>query len=175
VKREADVLIVGAGTSGIYLAWRLAEAGYRCLALEREALDELGTSIGPFHMEEASFKRFGIPLPEGGSSRSVAASSWTQALNLEYEVRSDPASGMKSLPALLKGIAAGKLRPASIASIARMGMTAGAIKRLYENYPEHPVDFGAWVNKVKPPWSKADRARHDYFEACCGNGLELPL
>lgn len=66
MKREADVLIVGAGTSGTYLAWRLAEAGYRCLVLEREALDELGTSIGPFHMEEASFKRFGIPLPEGG-------------------------------------------------------------------------------------------------------------
>ncbi len=62
---EYDAIVVGAGTSGTYLAWKLAEAGFHCLVLERERLDSLGRSIGPFHMEEAAFERFGIPLPEG--------------------------------------------------------------------------------------------------------------
>jgi digeranylgeranylglycerophospholipid reductase len=88
----------------------------------------------------------------------------TQALNLEYELKSDPASSLKSLPALLKGIASGKLRLDSVANIVKMGMTAGAIKKLYEDYPEHPVGFGAWAEKARPLWGKADRARHAYFD-----------
>ena len=88
----------------------------------------------------------------------------TRALNLEYEIASDPASALQAFPALLRGIAAGRLRPASVARIVKMGMTAGAIKRLYEGYPEHPRQFGAWLEKVEPLWRKADRARHAYFE-----------
>jgi flavin-dependent dehydrogenase len=94
----------------------------------------------------------------------IISEEGTQALNLEYEVRSDPTSALKSLPALLRGIAAGRLRPASVARIVKMGMTAGAIKGLYEAYPQRPPDFGAWVERVTPLWSKADKARHEYFE-----------
>ena len=63
--RDLDALIVGAGTAGSYMAWRLAAAGFDCLVLEKEPLEELGCAIGPFHMEEAAFERFGIPLPQG--------------------------------------------------------------------------------------------------------------
>jgi flavin-dependent dehydrogenase len=35
VADEYDAIIVGAGTSGTYLSWKLAEAGFRCLVLER--------------------------------------------------------------------------------------------------------------------------------------------
>jgi flavin-dependent dehydrogenase len=62
---RADVIIAGAGTTGTYVAWRMAAAGYRCLVFEKERLDHLGTSIGPFHMEEVAFQRHGIPLPRG--------------------------------------------------------------------------------------------------------------
>ena len=63
--RNVDALVVGAGTAGAYVAWKLAGAGYSCLVLEKETLDELGKAIGPFHMEEVAFERFGIPLPQG--------------------------------------------------------------------------------------------------------------
>jgi digeranylgeranylglycerophospholipid reductase len=62
---ETDVLIVGAGTAGSYIAWKLAELGCGCTVLERGALDAVGADIGPFHMEEHAFEQFGIPLPEG--------------------------------------------------------------------------------------------------------------
>ncbi len=63
--RDVDVLVVGGGTGGALMAWKLAGAGFSCLVLEKEPLDELGKAIGPFHMEEVAFKRYGIPLPEG--------------------------------------------------------------------------------------------------------------
>jgi digeranylgeranylglycerophospholipid reductase len=88
----------------------------------------------------------------------------TQALNLEYELKSDPASSLQALPALLKGMATGRLHLGSVANIVKMAATAGSIKKLYGEYPEHPLGFGAWVDRVRPLWSKADKARHDYFE-----------
>jgi len=71
---HADVIIAGAGTSGSYLAWRLASAGHRCLVLEREKLDRLGTGIGPFHMEEVAFREHDIPLPAGDELLHTARS-----------------------------------------------------------------------------------------------------
>lgn len=62
---ESDVLIAGAGTTGSYLAWKLSEAGFDCVVLEKETLDSLGSHIGPFHMEEVAFERFDIPPPSG--------------------------------------------------------------------------------------------------------------
>jgi len=87
----------------------------------------------------------------------------TVSLNLDYEMKSDPEEMKKALPLLAKGIASGKLRPASLARMAVMGTTATALRRLYEGYPEHPVAFGPWVEKVLPLWRRADRTRHRYF------------
>ncbi len=88
----------------------------------------------------------------------------TQALNLEYELQSDPAASVRGIPTLLAGIASGKLRLASVAKIAKMAAAAGRIKKLYERYPEHPAGFGTWVDRVRPLWSKAEKAKHGYFE-----------
>ena len=94
----------------------------------------------------------------------VFSEEGTRALNLEYELRSDPYETLKALPALLKGAATGKLRPASISRMARMAAAAGALRKLYESYPEHPADFGAWVKEAVPLWKKADSERHAYFQ-----------
>lgn len=61
----ADVVVVGAGTTGCYYAWKLAESGVNVLVLEKRALHELGQHIGIFHMDEMRFAEFGIPLPQG--------------------------------------------------------------------------------------------------------------
>ena len=89
-KVEADVAIVGAGTSGAYLAWRLGGAGYRCVVIEKEPLEKLGTQIGPFHMEEVAFERFDIPLPTGDellhTVRAMTMWSPTFAHSMTFEL-----------------------------------------------------------------------------------------
>lgn len=60
-----DVVIVGAGTAGSYMAWRLSQRGHRVLVVEKQAYGQPGSHIGIFHIDEIRFAQFGIPLPEG--------------------------------------------------------------------------------------------------------------
>lgn len=87
----------------------------------------------------------------------------TVALNLEYEMRSNPGEMARALPLLARGIAGGKLRPSSVARLALMGSVAARLRRLYEGYPEHPASFGSWAERVRPVWKRADKVRHEYF------------
>jgi digeranylgeranylglycerophospholipid reductase len=84
---ETDVLIVGGGTAGSYIAWKLAELGFTCTVLERDELEKLGTDIGPFHMEEESFEKFGVPLPEGEEllHRVSSMATWSPMLTRSFE------------------------------------------------------------------------------------------
>ena len=167
----------GEGVTSAFTACRIAaEVAADALArddLSREALWPYNTRY--FQDQGAKFAFLTAVMPAVVSLSQeeidylftvpgIITEEGTQALNLEYELKSDPASSLRSLPALLKGIASGKLRLDSVVNIVRMGMVAGSIKKLYEGYPEHPVAFGAWVDKVRPLWSKADKARHYYFE-----------
>ena len=62
---ESDVIIVGAGTAGAYMSWRLGEMGHRVYLIEKQKSGEPGSHIGIFHVDEIRFAQFGIPLPEG--------------------------------------------------------------------------------------------------------------
>jgi digeranylgeranylglycerophospholipid reductase len=63
-KLAADVIVVGAGTAGCYLAWQLAAAGVHVLVLEAGTLAELGAHIEIFHMDQVRFDEFHIPHPQ---------------------------------------------------------------------------------------------------------------
>jgi digeranylgeranylglycerophospholipid reductase len=60
-----DVIVVGAGTAGSYLAWRMAEAGRKVLVLDSADLSELGSRIEIFHIDKIRFDEFRIPHPAG--------------------------------------------------------------------------------------------------------------
>ena len=85
----ADVLVVGAGTSGSYLAWRLAQAGLRVLILEKRALDDLGQHIDIFHMDAVRFAQFDVPLPQGDEVEHLAETGlmWSPDLEVKQEIR----------------------------------------------------------------------------------------
>lgn len=61
---QADVVVVGAGSAGTYLAWQLALQGFQVLVLEARPLEQLGQNIEIFHMDQRAFGEFGIPEPE---------------------------------------------------------------------------------------------------------------
>ncbi|MBQ7638428.1 MAG: NAD(P)/FAD-dependent oxidoreductase [Clostridia bacterium] len=61
-----DIVIIGAGTSGAYLAKRMAEKGHSTLVIEKSSKAKVGTKYDIFHIEAREFSRLGIPRPEEG-------------------------------------------------------------------------------------------------------------
>jgi len=60
---NADVLIVGAGPTGSYLGWQLAQSGCDVLLLEALPLKNVGTHIEVVHIDQIRFDEFEIPHP----------------------------------------------------------------------------------------------------------------
>jgi digeranylgeranylglycerophospholipid reductase len=86
---NADVVVVGAGTTGCYLAWRLSEAGFRTMVLEKRRLGDLGKDIDIFHMDEVRFEEFDIPHPTGDEliAHHPTGLAWSPDLQVQNEVR----------------------------------------------------------------------------------------
>lgn len=91
--------------------------------------------------------------------------SGARAMNEDYEIESDPATALKALPHIARGLLDGSLRVSRLASLARAGTVAGRLKKLYTRFPDHPIGFGAWLSKAEPLWKYADGVKHGYFES----------
>ncbi len=65
-KTDFDVIIIGAGTSGAYLARKLAEREHRVLVIEKQPRAKVGSKYDIFHIEEKEFANFGLPRPVKG-------------------------------------------------------------------------------------------------------------
>ena len=61
-----DVVIIGAGTSGAYLAEALAKRGHKVAVIEKLPQEKVGTKFDIFHIEEKEFARLGLPRPVEG-------------------------------------------------------------------------------------------------------------
>ncbi|HMF32513.1 MAG TPA: FAD-dependent oxidoreductase, partial [Candidatus Lokiarchaeia archaeon] len=72
METEFDVLIVGAGTAGTYLAWLLAKQGAQVAVLEREAREHVGSRLEVFHVVSVAFEKFGIPPSLAGTPELIA-------------------------------------------------------------------------------------------------------
>jgi len=85
----ADAIVVGAGTSGCTFAWRLGQAGFRPLVLEKRRLEELGQHVDIFHVDEVRFAEFGLPLPTGEERIGYYPTglAWSPDLRVSEEVR----------------------------------------------------------------------------------------
>jgi digeranylgeranylglycerophospholipid reductase len=88
---QADVVVVGAGTSGSYFAWRLGQAGFRTIVLEKRRLEELGQHVDVFHMDTVRFEEFDVPVPTEESGELLGhypkGLAWSPDLQVSNEVR----------------------------------------------------------------------------------------
>lgn len=77
-----DLIVIGAGTSGAYLAQRMARRGHRVLVLEQASKETVGTKYDIFHIEQREFSRLEIPRPKEGDA------AW--AFEFEKNYNADP-------------------------------------------------------------------------------------
>ena len=59
--KEFDALIVGAGTAGTYLGWRLAKLGHSVVIIEKDKRENVGNRLDVIHFESDRIKKAGIP------------------------------------------------------------------------------------------------------------------
>jgi flavin-dependent dehydrogenase len=72
-ERDADVLVVGACTAGLYFAGLMARQGYRVIVCDRAAEGDLGNEYDIIHIGREHFARFGLHEPAPGDAEYVAA------------------------------------------------------------------------------------------------------
>ncbi len=60
---KCDVLIVGAGTTGIYFGWLMAKKGYSVLVVEKDACEQVGQRLEVIHFHKKTMEELNIPPP----------------------------------------------------------------------------------------------------------------
>jgi hypothetical protein len=83
----------------------------------------------------------------------------------EYEVGSSPMDSLKVMPHIAGGVLRRRLKLSTLARIARSGMVASSLRKLYEKYPECPAGFPAWALECNRPWKKASLEKERFFAA----------
>ena len=69
---QTEILIVGAGTAGVYFGWLMAKRGYSVLIIEKDTRANVGKRLDIFHFDSIRFDQFGIPPPDEGSPELIA-------------------------------------------------------------------------------------------------------
>ena len=77
-----DLVVIGAGTTGAYLAESMAKRGHSVLIIDKLPKTRIGTKYDIFHIEAREFDRLGIPRPVQGDP------AW--AFEFEKNYNADP-------------------------------------------------------------------------------------
>ncbi|MHA1380890.1 MAG: NAD(P)-binding protein [Candidatus Helarchaeota archaeon] len=70
--QQTEILIVGAGTAGVYFGWQMAKKGHSVLIIEKDPRNEVGKRLDIFHIDSIRFEQFEVPPPEVNSPELIA-------------------------------------------------------------------------------------------------------
>ncbi len=60
---KVDVLVVGAGTTGVYFGWLMAKKGHSVLIIDKDAREKVDQRLEIIHFVPRVMKELGIPVP----------------------------------------------------------------------------------------------------------------
>jgi flavin-dependent dehydrogenase len=60
---KVDVLVVGAGTTGVYFGWLMAKKGHSVLMIDKDAREKVDERLEIIHFVPRAMKELGIPIP----------------------------------------------------------------------------------------------------------------
>ena len=66
MSEKYDVVIVGAGTAGVYIGWLMAKKGFSILIIDKDKREEVGKRLDVIHFETDRIEKAGIPPPKDG-------------------------------------------------------------------------------------------------------------
>ena len=77
MEESFDIIIVGAGPVGIYLAISLAKNQNSVLIIERDSREITGSKMDQFHLESMVFDKYAIPPPIEGTDEFITRFEYT--------------------------------------------------------------------------------------------------
>jgi flavin-dependent dehydrogenase len=85
MKNRYDVIIVGAGTAGLFLARRLALQNHSVLLIEKQTKESCGSKMDQFHMSQSSFDKYQVPPPQEGFDELITTQEGTTNVSPNFE------------------------------------------------------------------------------------------
>ncbi|MHA1111549.1 MAG: NAD(P)/FAD-dependent oxidoreductase [Promethearchaeota archaeon] len=80
-----DVVIIGAGTAGLFIARKLALLKHSVIVIEKQNRESCGTKMDQFHMAQSSFQKYNVPPPEKGSDELIATQEGTSNVSPNFK------------------------------------------------------------------------------------------
>ncbi|MEJ2296131.1 MAG: FAD-dependent oxidoreductase, partial [Candidatus Lokiarchaeota archaeon] len=77
MEESFDIIIVGAGPVGIYLAISLAKRKSSVLILERDSREKTGSKMDQFNLESMVFEKYAITPPIEVTDESITSFEYT--------------------------------------------------------------------------------------------------
>lgn len=72
MQKDYDIVVVGAGTAGLFFAKRMADSGFKVLVIDKLTEEKLGNRLDIFHIDRDYFDKYGIPKPKLGDEDYVS-------------------------------------------------------------------------------------------------------
>ena len=85
MKNRYDVIVVGAGTAGLFIARRLALLNHSVIVIEKQLSESCGSKMDQFHMAQSSFDKYQVPHPQTGSDELITTQEGTTNVSPNFE------------------------------------------------------------------------------------------
>ena len=85
MKNRYDVVIVGSGTAGLFIARKLALLNHSVIIIEKQSREACGSKMDQFHMSQYSFEKYGVPKPQPDFEEWIATQEGTTNVSPNFE------------------------------------------------------------------------------------------